>query len=104
MYRAGGSIAVFGRLKTVPPVAFHRADFEPVEGVMGVTRGDVFSGSAGLPGGGDERSGGLPSVREASRVFGMHRDTVRKMLVNATPQGYTRQSSPRRPRLEPLPA
>ena len=28
------------------------------------------------------------SVREASRVFGLHRDTVRKMLVNAAPQGY----------------
>ena len=24
------------------------------------------------------------SVREASRVFGVHRDTVRKMLANAT--------------------
>ena len=24
------------------------------------------------------------SVREASRVFGLHRDTVRKMLANAT--------------------
>ena len=41
------------------------------------------------------------SVREASRVFGMHRDTVRKMLANATPQGYTRQRPPRRPKLEP---
>ena len=26
------------------------------------------------------------SVREASRVFDLHRDTVRKMLDNATPQ------------------
>ena len=41
------------------------------------------------------------SVREASRVFGVHRDTVRKMLANATPQGYTRQRPPRRPKLEP---
>ena len=41
------------------------------------------------------------SVREASRVFGVHRDTVRKMLANATPQGYTRQSPPRKPKLEP---
>ena len=31
------------------------------------------------------------SVREASRVFGLHRDTVRRMLANAKPQGYTRQ-------------
>ena len=41
------------------------------------------------------------SVREASRVLDLHRDTVRKMLANATPQGYTRQSPPRRPKLEP---
>ena len=41
------------------------------------------------------------SVREASRVFGVHRDTVRKMLANATPQGYTRKMPPRRPKLEP---
>ena len=41
------------------------------------------------------------SVREASRVFGLHRDTVRKMLDNAMPQGYTRQSPPRKPKLEP---
>ena len=41
------------------------------------------------------------SVREASRVFGLHRDTVRKMLANASPQGYTRQSPLRRPKLEP---
>ena len=41
------------------------------------------------------------SVREASRVFGVHHDTVRKMLANATPQGYTRKRPPRRPKLEP---
>ena len=35
------------------------------------------------------------SVREASRVFGLHRDTVRKMLTYAAPPGY------RRPKLEP---
>ena len=40
-------------------------------------------------------------VREASRVFDLHQDTVRKMLANATLQGYTRQSLPRRPKLEP---
>jgi len=42
------------------------------------------------------------SVREASRVFGVHRDTVRKMLANATPQGYTRQGPARKPKLEPF--
>ena len=42
------------------------------------------------------------SVREASRVFGVHRDTVRKMLANAMPQGYTQKRPPRRPKLEPF--
>ena len=42
------------------------------------------------------------SVREASRVFGLHRDTVRKMLVYSVPPGYRRQSSPRKPKLEPF--
>ena len=42
------------------------------------------------------------SVREASRVFGLHRDTVRKMLAWSVPPGYRRQDPPRRPRLEPF--
>ena len=37
------------------------------------------------------------SVREASRVFGLHRDTVRKMLAYSAPPGYRRQDPPRRP-------
>ena len=37
------------------------------------------------------------SLREASRVFGRHRDTVRKMLAYSAPPGYRRQDSPRRP-------
>ena len=41
------------------------------------------------------------SIREASRVFGLHRDTVRKMLEYPVPPGYRRQSAPRRPKLEP---
>ena len=41
------------------------------------------------------------SVREASRVFGLHRDTVRKMLSNPVPPGYRRQRPPHRPKLEP---
>ena len=41
------------------------------------------------------------SVREASRVFGLHRDTVRKMLAYSVPPGYRRKSPPRRPKLEP---
>ena len=45
-------------------------------------------------------AGGM-SVREASRVFGLHRDTVRKMLAYSVPPGYRRKSPPRRPNLEP---
>ena len=41
------------------------------------------------------------SIREASREFGLHRDTVRKMLAHSVPPGYRRQISPRRPKLEP---
>ena len=40
------------------------------------------------------------SIREASRVFGLHRDTVRKMLVYSVPPGYQRKIPPRRPKLE----
>ena len=42
------------------------------------------------------------SVREASRVFGLHRDTVRKMLAYSVPLGCRRQILPRRPKLEPF--
>ncbi len=42
------------------------------------------------------------SVREASRVFGLHRDTVRKMLAYSAPRGYRRQTPPRRPKLDPF--
>ena len=41
------------------------------------------------------------SVREASRVFGLHRDTVRKMLRHSVPPGYRRVRQPRRPKLDP---
>ncbi len=41
------------------------------------------------------------STREAARVFGLHRDTVRKMLRYSVPPGYRRQSPPRRPKLDP---
>ena len=36
------------------------------------------------------------SVREAARVFGLHRDTVRKMLEYSVPPGYRRQRPARR--------
>ena len=42
------------------------------------------------------------STREAARVFGLHRDTVRKMLAYSMPPGYRRQNlAPKRPKLEP---
>ncbi|MDP6130073.1 MAG: IS21 family transposase, partial [Dehalococcoidia bacterium] len=31
------------------------------------------------------------SAREAARVFGLHRDTVRKMLKYSAPPGYRRE-------------
>ena len=37
------------------------------------------------------------SVREASRVFGLHRDRVRKMLAYSVPPGYRREGPRRRP-------
>ena len=37
------------------------------------------------------------SIREVSREFGLHRDTVRKMLAYSVPPGYRRQTPPRRP-------
>ena len=42
------------------------------------------------------------SIREASRAFGLHRDTERKILAYSVPPGYRRQTSPRRPKLEPF--
>ena len=42
------------------------------------------------------------SIREASQAFGLHRDTVRKMLAYSVPPGYRRHSPPRRPKLEPF--
>ncbi len=42
------------------------------------------------------------SIREASRGFSLHRDTVRKMLAYSVPPGYRRQVPQRRPKLEPF--
>jgi len=41
------------------------------------------------------------SIREAARGFGLHRDTVRKMLKYSVPPGYRRDHPPRRPKLDP---
>ena len=39
------------------------------------------------------------SIREASRVFSLHRDTVRNMLTYSAPPGYRWQSAPGVPTL-----
>ena len=31
------------------------------------------------------------------RVFGLHRDTIRKILAYSVPPGYRRQTTPKRP-------
>ena len=43
------------------------------------------------------------SVREASRVFGLHRDTVRKTLAYSVPPGYRRKDVPPSPSLSSSP-
>src|SRR3546814_17127431 len=40
------------------------------------------------------------SIREASRVFGLHRETVSKMLRYSAPPGYRRSAPVRRPKLD----
>jgi len=42
------------------------------------------------------------SIREAARVFGLHRDTVRKMLKYSAPPGYQRSEPPHSPKLDPF--
>ena len=42
------------------------------------------------------------STHEASRVFGLDRKTVRKMLSFSVPPGYRRDKPPRRPKLGPF--
>ncbi len=42
------------------------------------------------------------SIREAARVFGLHRSTVRKMLRYAAPPGYQRSQPRSRPKLDPF--
>ena len=40
------------------------------------------------------------SQREAARRFGIHRNTVRKMLTFSVPPGYQRTKPPMRPKLD----
>ena len=64
-----------------------------MDGATDVLGGRISADSPGGDGGGHER-------REASRAFGLHRDTVRKMLAYSAPPGYRRKSAPRRPKLD----
>ena len=41
------------------------------------------------------------SIREAARMFNLHRSTVNKMLEYSVPPGYRREQPPRRPNLDP---
>ncbi len=41
------------------------------------------------------------STREAARVFGLHRETVRKVRKYSVPHVYRRRSPPCRPKLDP---
>ena len=42
------------------------------------------------------------SIREAARAFGVHRDTVRKMVRFSIPPGYPRSHPRARPKLDPF--
>ena len=41
-------------------------------------------------------------IREATRAFGLHRETVSKMPRLSVPPGYRRCHRPRRPKLDPF--
>ena len=90
MYLVGGSIAGRRRLKTGPSATFHRGQPYPVEGVMDVPSVELYLRvlRACIVDG--------MSIREASGVFGLHRDTVRKMLAHSVPPGYRRRKPPHR--------
>ena len=94
MYLMGGSIAGRRRLKTGPSATFHRGQPYPMEGVMDVPSGTVSARPKSMHGRRHEHQGG-------SRVFGLHRDTVRKMLAHSVPPGYRRRKPPTRPKIGP---
>ncbi len=107
-----GQLPQLGLAETVVAQAFHD-QVEFGSGGQGPMRGSQHTGSRrGLAAGDDFAliayvSGGAKvdmvegmSIREAARTFGLHRDTVRKMLAYSVPPGYRRQVSLRRPKLE----
>jgi len=42
------------------------------------------------------------SAREAARVYGLHRDTVRKMLKYSVPPGYRREQAAQSTEARPI--
>ena len=66
-------------MDTVPSTVIQRVVAYPLDGVRNVQRGRIPTGSPG-GGGWDEHSG-------SSRMFGLHRDTVSKMLAYSVPPG-----------------
>ena len=62
---------------------------------MDVPSGTVSARPKSMHGRRHEHQGGFP------RVFGLHRDTVRKMLAHSVPPGYRRRKPPTRPKIGP---
>ncbi len=65
----GGSTADLWRLKSEPDGPIHRLDFKPMDGMDMYPQVRMAVMVEGM------------SIRESSLVFGLHRDTVRKMVV-----------------------
>ena len=86
MDHVGGLAAHIRRLNTAPSAAIHRVIVDPMDGAMDVSRGDVYLRVRRVV-----MVEGM-SIREAARTFGLHRDTVRKMLAYSVPPGYRRQT------------
>ena len=76
-------------MNTVPPSAIHRVILDPMDGARDVPGGIYLRVRRAV------MVEGMSS-REASRVFGLHRDTVRKMLAYSVPPGYRRQTTPKK--------
>ena len=95
MYLVGGSNAGRRRLKTGLTSTFHRGQPYPVEGEFDATGWNCICASEEYC-----MVDGM-SIREASRVFGLHRATVRKMLAHSVPPGYRRRKPPTRPKIGP---
>ena len=74
----------------------HRFEVVLMGGGMDVPSGHVFAGPTG-------GYGGKVRIREASRVFGLHQDTVCKMLAYSVPPVIVGRLLPRGPSWSPSP-